>query len=57
MEKDDAGIGRRGSQRELDPLAAVQTDADGGGQSLEGALGEHGAYFSFALLVLLAYGI
>ena len=43
----DAGVGRRWPQRQLDPLAAVQTDADGRGQGFEGSLGKHGDYFNF----------
>ena len=30
--KDDAAVGRRGAQRQLDPLAAVHTHADGAGE-------------------------
>ena len=39
--KADAGVGRRRAQRQLDALAAVQANADGLGQGLEGALPEH----------------
>ena len=37
----DAAVGRRRAQRQLDLLAAVQADADGAGEGLEGALLEH----------------
>jgi hypothetical protein len=36
--KDDAGVGWRGAQGQLNPLARVKTDADSSGDGLEGAL-------------------
>ncbi|MNL29898.1 hypothetical protein D3C87_1516070 [compost metagenome] len=42
--KHDAGVRLCGPQGQLDPLAAVQPDAYGAGQCLEGALLEHGAF-------------
>jgi hypothetical protein len=41
--EDDARVGLRRTQRQLDPLAPVQTHADGAGQGLEGALLKHPA--------------
>ena len=39
--KDDAGVGRRRAQRQLDLLPAVHADADGAGHRLDRALREH----------------
>jgi hypothetical protein len=39
--KNDARVHRRGAQRQLHPLAAVQAHAHGLGQGFEGALRKH----------------
>ena len=41
--KHDAGVGRRGPNRELDLLAAVHAHADRAGERLQGALRQHDA--------------
>jgi hypothetical protein len=43
--KHDSAVSRGRPQGQLDPLAAVHTHADGAGDGLESALGEHGHDF------------
>ena len=41
----DAGVRQRGPQRQLDPLTAVQADADGARERLQSALRKHSPAF------------